>query len=165
MNPAELPLRDIHLPQQVGWWPPAPGWWLIAALLIIAGVAAWLYVRRRSARLKRRIARELAALLARWRAAHDHAAFLSGLSALLRRSAIALDGRATSAGLSGSRWQQYLNRDLTDQPFSEHPGSLLIDGAYRPHLAPLSEDDATALAALVRRWLDEARHDAQVGQP
>ncbi len=27
MEPSELPLRDLHLPDAVGWWPLAPGWW------------------------------------------------------------------------------------------------------------------------------------------
>jgi len=40
MNPtidvSQLPLRDIHLPGPVGWWPPAIGWWLVAALVLVA---------------------------------------------------------------------------------------------------------------------------------
>ena len=30
----ELQLRDIHLPESSLWWPPAPGWWILALLLI-----------------------------------------------------------------------------------------------------------------------------------
>lgn len=47
MPPPELPLRDIHLPEAVSWWPPAIGWWLLA--LLMAGVvfyALWFYKRQ-----------------------------------------------------------------------------------------------------------------------
>ena len=43
MNPEELALRDIHLPAPVGWWPPAPGWWLLAGLML--AVIIWLFWR------------------------------------------------------------------------------------------------------------------------
>ena len=38
-----LPLRDIHLPDPIGWWPLAPGWWgvLGLVLLIISGIFWW----------------------------------------------------------------------------------------------------------------------------
>ena len=39
-NPALEQLRDIHLPQAVHWWPPAPGWWLVAALVL--ALTVWL---------------------------------------------------------------------------------------------------------------------------
>ena len=42
---AQLPLRDIHLPGLIAWWPPAPGWWLAAALLLAALVVLGLYYR------------------------------------------------------------------------------------------------------------------------
>ena len=29
-----LQLHDIHLPDPAGWWPPAPGWWILALLLL-----------------------------------------------------------------------------------------------------------------------------------
>jgi cbb3-type cytochrome oxidase subunit 3 len=32
-------LRDIYLPTQPHWWPPAPGWWLLAILL--CAIAYW----------------------------------------------------------------------------------------------------------------------------
>ena len=45
MNPGApdpLQLRDIHLPADPGWWPPAPGWWLLAAVLV--ALLAWAVV-------------------------------------------------------------------------------------------------------------------------
>jgi hypothetical protein len=29
-------LRDIQVPEPISWWPPAPGWWLLALVSIIA---------------------------------------------------------------------------------------------------------------------------------
>ena len=43
MNPTDLSqLRDIHLPEAVPWWPPAPGWWMLFALVIAGAVGVML---------------------------------------------------------------------------------------------------------------------------
>ena len=33
MDPEQIPLRDLHLPEAIGWWPLAPGWWVVIALV------------------------------------------------------------------------------------------------------------------------------------
>ena len=33
-NPLQQ-LRDVHLPLEPGWWPPAPGWWILICLCIV----------------------------------------------------------------------------------------------------------------------------------
>ena len=35
MDPEQIPLRDLHLPEAIGWWPLAPGWWLLIALGVV----------------------------------------------------------------------------------------------------------------------------------
>ena len=46
----QLPLRDIHLPEAVSWWPPAYGWWLLVVLLGACAWGAWSLVRKGVAR-------------------------------------------------------------------------------------------------------------------
>lgn len=67
MNPELLGnLRDIHEPLPPPFWPPAPGWWILAFLiLVLIAVATYLAWRRyraiERARMPYRVAeRELA---------------------------------------------------------------------------------------------------------
>jgi hypothetical protein len=49
MNPidySQLPLRDIHLPEPISWWPLAYGWWILLGVFGVAAVLGWLYYRR-----------------------------------------------------------------------------------------------------------------------
>jgi len=48
-DPSSIPLRDIHLPDPIGWWPPAPGWSIVLGLLVLAsaGLAFALWHRHR----------------------------------------------------------------------------------------------------------------------
>ena len=62
MNDDALPLRDLQLPEAVGWWPLAPGWWVLLALSV-AGFAylSWRWYRAWRFNAPRRYAlRELA---------------------------------------------------------------------------------------------------------
>ena len=76
-------LRDIHLPQAVDWWPLAPGWWLLLALLLgaLGALAVWLTRRHRANLYRRQALAELAQLQTRG----DNAA--ADVIALLRRCA------------------------------------------------------------------------------
>src|SRR5690606_20856396 len=88
MNPETLPLRDLHLPDPVGWWPLAPGWWILLALVLVALLLAWrvLHLRRRRNAARRLALAELARLEAAYAADRDLARLASALSQLLRRA-------------------------------------------------------------------------------
>ncbi|MEM9057547.1 MAG: DUF4381 domain-containing protein [Pseudomonadota bacterium] len=152
MNPADLPLRDIHLPDAPGWWPLAPGWWLLAALVVLAVVAAILFIRYRRNALSRLATREVMRLERDWRATGDHRALLCGLAATLRRTAIAVSGRDQAAGLVGDAWRRHLNAPLVGAPFDAAPGALLLDAAYRPDAPQLRAADVSVLVDLCKRW-------------
>lgn len=160
MNPHDaLQLRDIHLPPDPGWWPPAPGWWLLAALalLLLAQAARLAWRAWRVRRWRRRVLAELDRVVAAHAERPDPARYVTELSSLLRRAALALDPRA--ATLRGEAWLDFLDarwprgRDGTST-FRATAASALDDAAYRPaHDPALQSVDAPALAALARAWL------------
>ena len=146
----QLPLKDIHLPDSVGWWPPAPGWWLLPILLALLAVIVRLVYRRLTRRTPANSARKLLTNL-RQRHSDDPIQTVAQLSSLLRRVALSLDSRAHVAGLSGEAWLEYLDSFLPDAPFREGVGRCLADVHYRP-TAP-DDIDIDALLALCERWL------------
>ena len=152
-------LRGWHLPESVSWWPPAPGWWVLAlmALVLTALLIRWLVLRRRRGAAARAAARELDALQARLVQDGDRAAFVQGLSRLLRRFAVARFPRREVAGLTGERWLVFLDTHGGGWAFRTGVGRVLADGPYRP----VAEVPAEALAALARQWI---AHNAR-GQP
>jgi hypothetical protein len=107
MPPQGPELRDIHVPH-VSWWPLAPGWWLLAALIAATLIVlAWQW--RRRIHRRRYIERLLASLRdarARHAADGDNAAFAASAHELLRRVARSRD--PASVTLSSRAWRDAL---------------------------------------------------------
>jgi hypothetical protein len=130
MPGADLPLRDIHLPEAVGWWPPAIGWWLMLVMTpLLLGFTYWLYKRLTRKTAVKTACRLLKAL--KNDPSLDERAKIIQLSTLLRRVAVSTDARAEVAGLTGQDWLRYLDRSLQGAPFSEGPGRIFLDMPYR----------------------------------
>lgn len=144
-------LRDIHLPAPPSWWPPAPGWWLLAVLLLVALAGlGWLWVRRRQ-RLApvREALLELEQAYGEWQANRRATDYLYRVSTLLRRSLLVREPPARVAALSGRAWLQRLDAVAGGEEFTRGAGQVLGDGVYRRN----PELDADALYALSRRTL------------
>lgn len=146
----DLPLRDIHWPDPVGFWPLAPGWWLIGLMVLLATVvgAVWL---RHQARSITRLARMELTLLER---RHDLAPTerCRRLSCLLRRVCLSLYPRETVAGLSGEAWLTFLDQCFDKPRFSVGTGRQLLEAPYNRH-ASLTTGDIDSLFKLSRDWL------------
>ena len=157
--PASLVLRDIHSTAAPSWWPPAPGWWILVVVVVaIVALLAWWRTRanRRRAIIAALFDREV-----------DAAATLpqqvAAMSGLLRRAARTHDAAADT--LHGEEWLRHLDnavakrkrraparaaserRAALRKDFSEGPGRLLLDGAFRRDVGAA---DVIALRALAR---------------
>jgi hypothetical protein len=141
-------LRDIHVPPDPSWWPPALGWWVLATLLL-AGllIGAWRWRRhQRIVRQREQVLVELERLALQHRQHGDQAALASGLHQLLRRVARRHD--ALSGQQRGEAWRQTLARVPVDAATLQRLMAL-EQAIYRPQL-PF--DDVAAITA-VRQWL------------
>ncbi len=152
-NPQQvLQLRDIHLPGEPSFWPPAPGWWLVAAVMI--ALLAWMTVialrRYRIHRQRRRILTALADLENKLTSERTPDA-LARLSVLLRRLALMRYPRERVAALTGSAWLRFLDESGGNGRFAAGPGRILGTGPYQRSLP--SDLDNTGLIALVREWV------------
>jgi hypothetical protein len=145
MNDPLAALRPLHLPAAVSWWPPAPGWWLLAVLAgLLGGAAVWYY--RRTA--LRRVA--LAELQRLQHQVTDDVALTAALNQLLRRVALARFPRTQVAALSGTDWLQFL--ETRTSGFVSGPGRVLAAAPYQRG----STVDRAALVALAQRWIRRA---------
>jgi hypothetical protein len=152
-------LRDYHLPEAISWWPPAPGWWLLAIALTLLVIFVW----RTRARISLRIPIPGITLGTwRWEAAaalrdlrrragkgQDAKETLGELSELLRRIAMARLGRPACAGLVGTAWLDWLAaHDPNDFQWPER-GRILIDAPYAPAGALRSSVGTKDLLSLI----------------
>jgi hypothetical protein len=144
-----LPLRDIHLPDPIGWWPLAPGWWgLLVLLTLLIGILVYVIRRRRRVTPIKLALAELTRLEAN--ADLSAREQLETLSILMRRVAMTICPREDVAGRAGEDWLNWLNNATGTAHFEGELGRLLISGSY-------SEDPSASLVAELlttyRKWL------------
>jgi len=153
MNPDPLAqLRDIHSAPDVGWWPPAPGWWLVALLLL----AAFIWLARRllaSYRVRQRRKRMLSWIDHLNATVDPHKnphAYLSTLNRVFKVVALRAFPDRQCAAMAGQEWTDFLHQNLTGKQPAEAL-SALASGPYQP--APQFDPDA--ISDLARRWIKQ----------
>lgn len=139
-------LRDIREAPPAPFWPPAPGWWVLAALLLV--LLAWglrLALRRwRAAARRKHLLHQLDSL----RQAHDPVAepqaWLSSVNRLLKVAAMHAFPDRSPGSLQGMDWAQFLAREGDAERFAP-----LAVGPYQPS----PDFDAASLEAAAREWI------------
>jgi hypothetical protein len=155
MNPdaAELPLRDIHAAAAPPFWPPAPGWWILALLGLI--VAVWfgrrLWMRYRAWRFKQALKLEYAGIVGHYQASRDAWQALADSATFFRRLLVHVGGYRSQAGMVGEDWAEHLASVAPDDPQIRQLCQHLARDAYKQQV---DDVDATTLSRLADCWID-----------
>jgi len=162
MDPADIAIRDLHLPEAIDWWPLAPGWWI----LIAVALTGLFFLLRRLARVyaagaaRRHALKQLESYSRDYLKHGNGVLFGSQLSELVRRTMLAYAPRGEMAGLTGEDWLAWLDRDLDRSHFAAGDGRPLIEWPYRHPGSIIDKSDAAALLDAVRLRLDTPVREA-----
>jgi hypothetical protein len=147
----ELPLRAIHLPDPISWWPLAFGWWLALGLLIFFIFAFVIVLRQLSkATLKKQSVKALKEIEEAFQLTGNASECLSAVSVFLRRVAISQKSSKGCAGLIGKEWLHWLDNSLDKPEFSEGIGQILLIG---PYCHQVEREDVSKLLELCHQWV------------
>ena len=154
-NPQELAqLRDIHLPDAIGWWPLAPGWYLLLILVLFMGVIISVgFVKHYlNGRAKRHALRLVGAYQQEYRTHGNAQLSAARLSELLKRVALVYFPRKNVASLQGEAWIVFLNSTSKKLDFHTVRNELL----HMPY-QPAITGDLHLLFTMTRAWIKQRR--------
>ena len=151
MNPDLMSqLRDIHAAAPVPWWPPAPGWWVLALLLLV--LLGWLgrrlLARFRVYQRRKQMLGWVEHLNANIDPRRDPQAYLSTLNRIFKLVAMRAFPNQQCAALNGQDWVNFLIENMGKSPSAESLG-VLATGPYDP--APTF--DPQLMSELTRNWI------------
>jgi len=144
-------LQDIHSAGQPLWWPPAPGWWILAIILLLVlafvlrKIVKWLSVRRH----RKAWLRALEDLIREYDPVQHPHEYLAGLNRLFRAVAVKAFPGTACARLQGEEWVAFIASLLPEQHAADQLGALAT-GPYEP----LPRFEASILNASASTWVN-----------
>ncbi|WP_439134457.1 DUF4381 domain-containing protein [Pseudomaricurvus sp.] len=123
-------LRDIHTPAEISSFPIAPGWWILAALVLASLIVGWLILQRK--RQQQLYRKEALALLEQAvdNSSNDDSQRLQNINNLLKRVALAAYPSASVASIHGQEWSDFLLRSAPNVPQPSELPDILSSGLY-----------------------------------
>jgi hypothetical protein len=151
MNPLDN-LQDIHTPAEIGLWPVAYGWWILAlvTIIFIGMTVKWLigfYRKRKNKKL---------ALQALSNINDEQNNGIMQINQLLKRVSIMYFPNVSVQQLYGNRWAEFLAQALSDSQAIKLSAQLqnLQDALYRrPDDKTLDLQEYKSLAST---WIKQA---------
>lgn len=150
-------LRDIHLPEPVSWWPPAPGWWGLLALLL---VIFFLAVRRKRHPTRQRIKPNRYRQEALQAIEHcfyqpspDSQKLVLQVITILRRCALTVGYGKEITSQSAGPLMRLLDKHSNSPIFDTALIQRLEQLAYAPNTEPLSDQERVELEQRTVKWI------------
>jgi hypothetical protein len=126
-------LRDIHLPQEIGFFPSTVGWWLIPAFFALMFLAFRFYKFYKIHSVKINALSDIAFLESK---DEDIAQNALELSLILKRVAIVKLGREKVAALYGKDWVNFLRKNSKNETdFDDDEKKLIMQASYAPEIS------------------------------
>ena len=149
-NPLLEQLRPDILPDPVSGWPPAPGWWLLAAIVLLALLfIVYRLIRFYMSRRYRRRALKAVKHLHRSSGNMKPASLLGHYNRILKQASLTAYPEQDVAGLHGIQWLTFLDQAASTNGFTHGHGRAL--GTTR--FAPAPEVDIEGLYQLTCHWI------------
>ncbi len=164
-------LRDIHVPEAVGLWPPAPGWWLLAAIILAAIVVTivWRYRLYKNNRYRGEASKNLDVAWKCFLENKDAQAYILQLTQVLKRTALTAYPKLPINRMSGNQWLSFLDTTMPSSSnlFCSGPGKQLLDLPYQPPQrknVDALNSELKPLHKLCKQWIKEHRPQSSVAK-
>ena len=155
MDFSDIPLRPLHLPNPISWWPLAPGWWIVIAslILIICLICFRIWQKYKYNAPKRFALKVLKKIEADYQLNRNDLVLIRKISELLRRTMLAYQPRCEIAGLTGDDWMKCLDQGLSLPYFQTEGAEILLKFPYQDKNIKLKNNDIDKLLRVVRMRL------------
>lgn len=151
-------LKDIQLPDPIGFWPIAWGWWLMLIVSITLMIVAIVWWRKNRYRFYAK--KKLVQHYKDYQTSLSALNYVQQLVTLLRQTAVTAYGVESVSQLQGKQWSVFLN-SKTKQPIFDEQHNLYITQApfcdvhyFETHFSNIS---IPQLHELALQWIRQHR--------
>ncbi|HEY9134909.1 MAG TPA: DUF4381 domain-containing protein [Pseudomonadales bacterium] len=153
-------LKDIHLPEPIGIWPPALGWWLL--LLVVTGLVGfgiYYLLRKYLHSAYRRAALKILDSINKDYQRHNNAKqWLNEITQLLKRTCMKAYPSSEFAELSGTEWLNYLDSKLDAKKvkqklFTQSTISEVFNQQFQPETLTTNTQTEQNIINAVTKWI------------
>ena len=150
-------LADIHLPAEISYWPPAPGWWILALIVLVLMVLAIRrYIRHRN--LHQICQHALAELNRCYNSYVNEASgggddkklrYVNEFNSVIRRVALYHFPQSNVASLGGHAWVDFIRKKGESSKLDDSIAAALSFGRFQTEC----DVDVVALNSLGEEWI------------